>query len=59
MKGVTHRWVICVKESDLPSQAINLCDQSELPDVVVMDIVQITAGVSNDVYMITHLINSF
>ena len=51
--------MICVKESDLPSQAIKLCDQSELPDVVVMDIVQIAAGVSNDAYMIIHSINPF
>ena len=39
--------MIRVKESDLPSQAINLCDQSELLNVVVMDIVQITAGVGS------------
>lgn len=51
--------MIRVKEGGLPSRAINLCDQSELPDVVMMDILQVAAGVSDDPYMITHSINPF
>jgi len=51
--------MIRVKESDLPSQAINRRDQPKLSNVVVMDILQVAAGVSDDPYRITHSINSF
>ena len=49
--------MFAIKEGHLPSHTINLGDQPELPDVVVVYIVQVAVRVSSDSHMISGSIN--
>ena len=53
----TYWCMFAIKEGHLPSHTINLGDQPELPDVVVVYIVQVAVRVSSDSHMISGSIN--